>query len=847
MKISDHAKNTEQLIGLRAEDIHKWIDGFFDYENFSQFLLHGKKDSYDPYEHRQYRHCSDALEEAYREFEHAYTREQIKIVFESHVKDDYNGYIPRRSDFINGTFKEKYHETETDENDEPIFSEAELRNYFSYKKKAATSHKQGNMSHDFILKILLPICSIFILFIYVLFVVVLPQSRDNMMTVKKEMIKELTATAQALIAKHSKTTASTEHAQQQALEELRGLRHGPQKKYYFWVTNDIPYMLMHPINPELEGQDVSEYTDKKSHKNIFSDFVALVQKNGEGYAEYYWQKDDSHHKKESKLSYVCLIPEWNWILGTGIYLDDVEHEMDRLTQSSMTITISVLIILLIIMSYTALQSYRLEQNKQHAEKALLEAKNRYRALVEASNEGYVLEIGGKNVYCNARIMRMLGYSADELEPIEIWDTLLIDSPINTIGRQHLQEFFLDHVHSIEFEAQLQTNFGTLVHVIIRTSRIFLNNTNGHLISLRQVVANKNFSQRDPLPTTNVSAEYFIREIALSQSDGHIIHTLNQLPSYIQQLLHTHHISEARHLVSQTFAQVSQRFMEMTLEEHDECSCDFALISLGSHAREEMTIFSDQDTGIIFRSTNDTLLDNKQQLVRLANTFCQKLNKAGYPYCPGGIMAMNPAWCLSVDEWKQRFHKSIYTFSPDDAPTTHLLFDMQTLYGNDDLLAEINCYKQECIHAAPQFFKYYALECVQYKVPVSPFGNVQPTKEHGEQLINLKTCLMPIVLFARIYSLKHAIQETQTLKRLQALQVYDILNQERIAEITRIFDDLWSLRFHNQIHCHTDLQTVNDEMNISDLSVEERDKIAQSLMQIAKLTTHLSYDFLGVST
>ncbi len=112
MKIKDHADHSESLYGLRAEDIHKWIDGYFNRESFEDFLHSGKREGYNPYDHRQFRHCRESLPELIREFSQKYSEEEITKVFECHIRDDYDDYIPSREDFANGTFSEKYHESE---------------------------------------------------------------------------------------------------------------------------------------------------------------------------------------------------------------------------------------------------------------------------------------------------------------------------------------------------------------------------------------------------------------------------------------------------------------------------------------------------------------------------------------------------------------------------------------------------------------------------------------------------------------------------------------------------------------------------------------------------------------
>lgn len=145
MKISEHADHTEELYNLRAEDIHKWIDGYFDRQSFEQFMRTGKTSGYNPYDHRKFRHCREALPEVLKEFSHKYTEEQIRQIFECHIKDDYDNYIPSRIDFADGTFSEKYHESE--EKIDKILTPGELTRYFKglyYSKKAGINLIQGS-------------------------------------------------------------------------------------------------------------------------------------------------------------------------------------------------------------------------------------------------------------------------------------------------------------------------------------------------------------------------------------------------------------------------------------------------------------------------------------------------------------------------------------------------------------------------------------------------------------------------------------------------------------------------------------------------------------------------------
>ncbi len=115
---------------------------------------------------------------------------------------------------------------------------------------------------------------------------------------------------------------SEEAAQRQALAALRGLRY--EGSEYFWVNDLHPTGVMHPIKPALDGKDLSEVKDPTG-KRIFVEFVKAVQAGpeGAGFVAYRWPKP-GHDEPVKKLSYVQLYRPWGWVVGSGLYLDDVD-------------------------------------------------------------------------------------------------------------------------------------------------------------------------------------------------------------------------------------------------------------------------------------------------------------------------------------------------------------------------------------------------------------------------------------------------------------------------------------------------------------------------------------------
>lgn len=116
-------------------------------------------------------------------------------------------------------------------------------------------------------------------------------------------------------------TLSREAAQQGALAVLKALRY--DRNDYLWVNDLQPRMVMHPMNPKLDGQDLSTYKDPDG-KALFNEMV-VVAKNGGGVVAYRWPKPGASEPVH-KVSYVKQFEPWGWVLGTGVYLDDLQAE-----------------------------------------------------------------------------------------------------------------------------------------------------------------------------------------------------------------------------------------------------------------------------------------------------------------------------------------------------------------------------------------------------------------------------------------------------------------------------------------------------------------------------------------
>jgi methyl-accepting chemotaxis protein len=128
-------------------------------------------------------------------------------------------------------------------------------------------------------------------------------------------------------ARQANAGAMTETAAKAAaVAAVRHMRY--ETKDYFWINDTDPKMIMHPIKPALDGKDLSGVKDPNG-KHLFVAMANISKEKGGGFVDYYWPKPGSP-EPVPKISYVKLQPEWGWIIGSGVYTDDVEKEVFKL-------------------------------------------------------------------------------------------------------------------------------------------------------------------------------------------------------------------------------------------------------------------------------------------------------------------------------------------------------------------------------------------------------------------------------------------------------------------------------------------------------------------------------------
>jgi methyl-accepting chemotaxis protein len=147
--------------------------------------------------------------------------------------------------------------------------------------------------------------------------------RRTIDTEKQEQTKAVVELAYAVAAEQyaMESTGKISHqdAQAKAMNTIGTMRYG--NGGYLWINDLQPAMVMHPIRPDLNGKDLTNYQDPTG-KRIFVEFARVAGSQGSGYVDYVWPKP-GNSTPVRKISYVKEFAPWGWVIGTGVYSDDV--------------------------------------------------------------------------------------------------------------------------------------------------------------------------------------------------------------------------------------------------------------------------------------------------------------------------------------------------------------------------------------------------------------------------------------------------------------------------------------------------------------------------------------------
>lgn len=341
---------------------------------------------------------------------------------------------------------------------------------------------------------------------------------------------------------------------------------------------------------------------------------------------------------------------------------------------------------------------------------------------------------------------------------------------------------------------------------------------------------------------------FIKEINKAVSYEEISKKQKQLPQSIYILINEGAKAQnINNFVTAITDAILEKLIKFAIEEIGQPPVKFAFMVMGSEGRKEQTLKTDQDNAIIFEDVNGKELESvNAYFLRIGEHVCNMLDKIGYDFCQGDIMAKNPKWCQPVSVWKKYFKEWIYNANSEALLQISIFFDFRFGYGDIGLVNELREDFFNLLGNSRGFFRYMAANTTHFRVPIGFFGNfIVKSQGKFKNTFDIKAPMMLVVDFARVYALQHKISATNTMERLELLYKKNAISGSDYNDITHSYSYMMNLRFINQINgIINEGGEPNNNINPKKLSRIEQQTLKEIFKKI-EAWVKLQQDFLRV--
>lgn len=354
------------------------------------------------------------------------------------------------------------------------------------------------------------------------------------------------------------------------------------------------------------------------------------------------------------------------------------------------------------------------------------------------------------------------------------------------------------------------------------------------------------SEKDLFSLQRVSMRQLSRDIKGAQG----LDSLRQFSTEIRQLAESMLVQGvAAEQLTQFIASLNdlltQRIIDLEFGGEELKDIRFCWMALGSEGRFEQTLSTDQDNGIIFEAPPGTRADEvRQRLLPIAVRVNQALDACGFPLCKGDIMASNPGWCLSYDEWQSRFAAWIDSGDPQALLHGSIFFDFRPLHGVSELAQRLRHWLIQHAPANPRFLHQMAENALRNRPPLGLWRDfaVDSGGDHPDT-IDLK--LNGAALFvdaARIYSLAVGVSHTNTMQRLRAVAPALKISKDELESWIEGFYYIQTLRLRHQHQQHSQGVPMDNRIKPYQLNQLDRSILKEALRQARKLQSRLGLDY-----
>lgn len=251
------------------------------------------------------------------------------------------------------------------------------------------------------------------------------------------------------------------------------------------------------------------------------------------------------------------------------------------------------------------------------------------------------------------------------------------------------------------------------------------------------------------------------------------------------------------VISEINTAITKKAIRMSISEiGKQPPVSFSWLALGSQGRKEQLLMTDQDNALVFENVVPAEYNSvKNYFLELAEKVTEKLNIVGFDYCPANIMATNPKWCISLDEWKQQFEEWVTDPISEKILLSIIFFDFELIYGDETLYNKMAESVFETIEKNQIFLGFLGKVTLDNPPPLGFFKQflVEQDGENKDSFDIKSRAIRPLVDAARILSLHHKLRVNNTIARYEKLMEIEPQNKELFESCANAFKILLQFR------------------------------------------------------
>ncbi len=266
-------------------------------------------------------------------------------------------------------------------------------------------------------------------------------------------------------------------------------------------------------------------------------------------------------------------------------------------------------------------------------------------------------------------------------------------------------------------------------------------------------------------------------------------------------------------------------------------CPFCWISMGSDARQEQVMRTDQDNGLIYANPSPgKAMETDLYFLALAKRVVTHLDQFGFRRCTGDVMATNSVWRRSVGGWLHALDQWVGSTEAKELRQLTILLDFRAIYGDKRLAQMVQARVFDLFHKNTSVSHFLARDDNLFPSPKTLFGRIRTQKgKTGKACFNLKTRgLVHLTNGARILALNHRIQIPSTLKRIQLLGEERVLPPGETHQYAEAFKNLVRLKLTNHLSRRDKKDLPINCIDVSTLNQDDSKVLTDSLDAVARL-------------